>query len=351
VLTAAAAFALVMDRADGAPPPATPPPAVATCAPTDLGTLGGHQGNATAVSSNGLVTGYADDGTGTPQPVLWKSGQPNRIVTGLLSVAPKGINRRGEVVGVGVEPSDLETVGWHWLDGQTTLLRAPAGKIAVPEAINDAGRIAGALAADDDGGTEPSGEAPEQPASWASAKSPATVLPHLAGDVGGHVYGLNQKGVMVGNSQGLDHFTPSMWNASGHLTALQGLGGQWAVARAVDDTGVAVGAAVAANGEQQAMIWDVSHHAKKHGWVGGRGVQANGLPHGISVGQIEVREKGDILRTKAVQWDASGNPAMIPPLPGYVGAGVNAASPDGMVVGFSSDDRDVRRPTAWKCVR
>ena len=142
-----------------------------------------------------------------------------------------------------------------------------------------------------------------------------------------------------------------MWNAGGHLTALQGLGGQWAVARAVDDTGVAVGAAVAANGEQQAMIWDVSHHAKKHGWVGGRGVQANGLPHGISVGQIEVREKGDILRTKAVQWDASGNPAMIPPLPGYVGAGVNAASPDGMVVGFSSDDRDVRRPTAWKCVR
>src|SRR5512133_3682558 len=151
VLTAAAAFALVANRAEGVPPPSAPPAASLTCSPADLGTLGGSQGNATAVSSNGLVTGYAEDRSGTPQPVLWKSGKARRIVTGLLNVAPTGINRRGEVVGVGVEPSDLETVGWHWVGGKTTLLRAPAGKVAMPEAINDAGRIAGALASNDDG--------------------------------------------------------------------------------------------------------------------------------------------------------------------------------------------------------
>jgi uncharacterized membrane protein len=350
VLTAAAAFALVANRAEGVPPPAVPPPAPPTCSPVDLGTLGGSQGNATAVSSNGLVTGYAEDRSGTPQPVLWKSGKASRIVTGLLTVSPTGINRRGEVVGLGVEPSDLETVGWHWVGGKTTLLRTPAGKIAVPTAINDAGRIAGALASNDDGGAEPtSGEAPEQPATWASATAPAKVLPQLAGDVGGHVYGLNQNGLMVGNSQGLDHFTPTMWDAGGHVTALEGLGGDWGVARAVDDTGVAVGSAVAASGEQQAMRWDVNHHAKRHGWAGGKGIQAQGLTRGIAVGQTDVRETGDIVRTKAVQWDALGNPAIIPPLSGHPGAGVNAASPDGTVVGFSSDDRGARRPTKWTC--
>ena len=350
VLTAAAAFALLAGRAEGAPPPALPQADPPTCSAADLGTLGGSQGNATAVSSNGLVTGYAEDRSGTPQPVLWKSGKARRIVTGLISVTPTGINRRGEVVGVGVEPSDLETVGWHWVSGKTTLLRAPAGKVAVPEAINDAGRIAGALASNDDGGAEPtSGEAPEQPATWASAKAPAKVLPQLAGDVGGHVYGLNQKGIMVGNSQGLDHFTPTMWDAGGHVTALEGLGGKWGVARAVDDKGVAVGAAVAASGEQQAMLWDVDHQAKKRGWSGGKGIQANGLTRGIAVGQTDVREKGDITLTKALQWDASGNPAIIPPLSGHPGAGVNAASSDGTVVGFSSNDRGARRPTKWTC--
>jgi uncharacterized membrane protein len=350
VLTAAAAFALVANRAEGVPPPSAPSAAPSTCVPADLGTLGGSQGNATAVSSNGLVTGYAEDRSGTPQPVLWKSGKASRIATGLLTVTPTGINRRGEVVGTGVEPSDLETVGWHWVDGKTTLLQAPAGKIAVPEAINDAGRIAGALASNDDGGAEPtSGEAPEQPATWASAKAPAKVLPQLAGDVGGRVYGLNQHGVMVGNSQGLDHFTPTMWDASGHVTALEDLGGDWGVARSVDDKGVAVGAAVAAKGEQQAMVWDVDHHANKRGWTGGKGTHANGITRGIAVGQTDVREKGDTIRTEALQWDASGNPAIIPPLSGHPGAGVNAASQDGTVVGFSSNDRDARRPTKWTC--
>jgi uncharacterized membrane protein len=350
ILTAAAAFALVANRAEGVPQPSAPTTAPAPCSPADLGTLGGSQGNATAVSSNGLVTGYAEDRSGTPQPVLWKSGKASRIVTGLLNVNPTGINRRGEVVGIGVEPSDLETVGWHWVHGKTTLLRTPAGKIAVPEAINDAGRIAGVLASNDDGGAEPtSGEAPEQPAIWASAKAPAKVLPQLAGDVGGHVYGLNKNGVMVGNSQGLDHFTPTMWDAGGHVTALEGLGGDWGIARAVDDTGVAVGAAVAAKGEQQAVLWDVDHHAKKRAWAGGKGTHANGLTRGIAVGQADVREKGDIIRTKAVQWDASGNQAIIPPLPGHPGAGVNAASPDGTLVGFSSNDNGGRRPTKWTC--
>jgi hypothetical protein len=348
-LTAASVFALMAGRAEGLPPP-SPNAGTATCSAVDLGTLGGNQGNATAVSSNGLVTGYAEDSSGTPQPVFWKSGRASRIATGLINVSPTGINSRGEVVGVGVRPSDLEEVGWHWVGGRTTFLQTPAGKVAVPAAISDSGRIAGALASNDDGGAEPTTkEAPEQAVTWASANSPARVLPALSGDVGAHVYGLNQKGVMVGNSQGSDHFTPAIWDAGGHVTALAGLGGDWGIARAVDDTGVAVGAAVGPTGEQQAMEWDVSHHGKKHGYAGGRAVRANGLVHGHAVGQTEVREAGDIVRTKAVEWDDAGNASIIPPLSGHPGAGVNAATPDGVVVGFSSDSRGARRPTSWTC--
>src|SRR4051812_46761018 len=183
-LTVASALALLATRAEGLPSTGTeqaaakaPTVATAACSPTDLGTLGGGQGNAIAVSSNGLVAGYAEDASGTPQPVLWRSGHPTRISTGLINVTPTGINSRGEVVGTGVDAADQEAVGWHWVSGRLTRLKAPAGKIAMPAAINDTGRIAGALASDDDGGAEPTaGEAPEQAATWASASASARAL-------------------------------------------------------------------------------------------------------------------------------------------------------------------------------
>lgn len=351
LLAAASALALLGSRAEGLPSGGSQPrAATAPCSPVDLGTLGGGQGNAVAVSSNGLVTGWAEDASGTPQPVLWKSGRATRINTGLVNVSPTAINSRGEVVGTGVEAADRKEVGWHWVGGRMTRLRAPAGKIPVPAAINDSGRIAGALASDDDGGAEPTaGEAPEQAATWASSTSPARVLPALPGDVGAHVYGLNKNGTMVGNSQGPDHFTPTVWDVGGRVTALPALGGKWGVARVVDDAGVAVGAAAAGTGDQQAMIWDASHRGQARGRPGGRAVQANGLARGIAVGQTEVREAGDLLRTQAVRWDASGNAAVLRPLSGHPGAGVNAASRAGLVVGFSSDERGARRPTLWTC--
>src|SRR6185312_1413757 len=151
------------------------PAAAAPCTPKELPTLGGAQGSALAVSSDGLVAGFASDSSETPQPVLWRNGTPERIDTGLINVSPTGVNARGEVVGVGVEASSLDQVGWRWQAGKTTLLKAPAGTVALPSAISDTGRIVGALASNDDGAANPtSGEAPEQAASWASASAPAT---------------------------------------------------------------------------------------------------------------------------------------------------------------------------------
>ena len=203
--------------------PPGPGAAAAPCTPAALPTLGGGQGNAVAVSSNGLVVGYAEDSGGTPQPVLWQSGQVTRLSTGLVNVSPTGVNSRGEVVGTGVESATLDLVGWHWSGGKTTLLKAPAGTVAMPAAISDTGRIVGAVASDDDGAANPtSGEAPEQAASWASMNAPAKILPALAGDVGAHAYGVNKNGIAVGNSQASDHFTPVVWDAGGHVTRAAG---------------------------------------------------------------------------------------------------------------------------------
>lgn len=327
------------------------PAAAAPCTPKELPTLGGAQGSALAVSSNGLVAGFAADGSQNPQPVLWRSGTAERIDTGLINVSPSGVNARGEVVGVGVEASSLDQVGWRWQAGKTTLLRAPAGTVALPSAISDTGRIVGALASNDDGAANPtSGEAPEQAASWASASAPATVLPALPGDVGAHAYGVNGQNVVVGSSQATDHFTPVIWEAGGKVSALPALGGAWGMASAIDDSGVVVGTAVPATGDPEAVTWDVGKHQKRHGTGKGRLTQGTGLVHGRAVGTTQVRGADGVDRPQAVLWDADANAATLPPLAGDPGAGVSAAvDSTGVAVGFSSDNRGSRRPMTWTC--
>src|SRR4051812_16197519 len=269
--------------------------------PTKLPTLGGSQGSAPALRSNGLVAGVAEDGSGTPQPVLWDGGAAQRISTGLTNVSPTGVNARGEVVGVGVDPSSLDQVGWQWRAGKLTRLRTPAGTVALPAAISDTGRIVGALASDDDGAANPtSGEAPERAASWASAAATPSILPALPGDVGAQAYGVNSKGVAVGSSQASDHFTPVAWDNGGKVAELPALGGAWGIARAIDDTGTVVGSAVAATGDPQAVTWDVGRHPTDHGKAGGRHTQGTGTVHGRAVGTTDVRGGDGVDRPQAV---------------------------------------------------
>ncbi len=96
------ATGLTGQRAPAAAP--APAPVAAPCAPKQLPTLGGSQGTALAVSSSGLVAGFADDGSGTPQTGAVERGAAQKITTGLTNVSPTGVNARGEVVGIGRRP-------------------------------------------------------------------------------------------------------------------------------------------------------------------------------------------------------------------------------------------------------
>lgn len=339
VLGAPAGIAVATYRADAA---STTPTAAAAapCRAAALPTLGGTQGNAVAVSSNSLATGYAEDGAGTPQPVLWHAGKVTRIVTGLVHVSPTGVNSRDEVIGSGLEPGTLEQVGWHWAGGRVTLLKVPIGTVASPSGINDSGVIVGGLAADD---------APSRAALWASADASPRILSALPGDLGSHAFGVNKRGVVVGISEAADHFTPVVWNVAGHVKALPGIGGSWGIARGIDDSGLVVGDVAPATGNPQAVMWDVGLSQKRLGLVSGRSAQGKGLVHGHAVGQTEVRGTDGVDRPVALLWLGTGNPAPLPPLPGDTGAGVNAAAENGLVAGFSSDSRGVRRPMTWTC--
>ncbi|GAA3352040.1 hypothetical protein GCM10020358_84620 [Amorphoplanes nipponensis] len=75
-------------------------PATYPLGPVDLGTLGGPNGNATAVNDNGVFAGLADAADGTSRPVLWKNRQIIDLTTRGLTVdeMPVGINNRGQMI-------------------------------------------------------------------------------------------------------------------------------------------------------------------------------------------------------------------------------------------------------------
>ncbi|GAA3952814.1 hypothetical protein [Actinoplanes auranticolor] len=68
--------------------------------PTELGTLGGPDGNATAVNDNGVFAGVAQTPDGTSRPVLWRDRHIVDLTTRGLSgnEMPVGINNRGQMI-------------------------------------------------------------------------------------------------------------------------------------------------------------------------------------------------------------------------------------------------------------
>ncbi|MEU8233041.1 hypothetical protein AB0C12_25975 [Actinoplanes sp. NPDC048967] len=68
--------------------------------PVELGTLGGPDGNATAVNDKGVFAGVAQTADGTSRPVLWRNRQIIDLTTRGLTgnEMPVGINNRGQMI-------------------------------------------------------------------------------------------------------------------------------------------------------------------------------------------------------------------------------------------------------------
>jgi hypothetical protein len=325
----------------------------ASCTIRRLGTLGGRYGNVTAAAANGDAAGIADNAAGVPEPVLWGSGGPARIGTGLVSSVPTGLNTRGDVVGN--SSSGENTIGWAWTRHRVILLRGLRGLSANPAAISNRGVIAGALdtteGLPDEGGTTPGGSENEQAAVWRSAAGPPQKLAPLPGDQGGNAFAVDGGGRVGGVSEGA-RFRAVIWDRAGRPRALPGLGGGYAAVRAFGPHGLAVGDAVAVDGTDHPVAWDTAGRITDLGLPpGSRTAPATAvLLGGVVVGTAQMPVPGGGVVAQAVRWVRAGHPELLGGRTGMeqtvvVGASARSAA------GFLADAKGGRYPVMWRCER
>jgi probable HAF family extracellular repeat protein len=171
-----------------------------------LPTLGGYNGQASAINNRGEVTGFAEDGAVDPTcpagtmndrialPALWVRGNAVALplLPGDVDGFAFGINDRGDAVGY----SGNCIVATHavvWTDNTVVVLQdlGFAGS-NFAFAISDRGQIVGQVGSAD-GSTAYS-------AVWRDgARGPVTSLGVLPGDASGFATGINDRGQVVGN--------------------------------------------------------------------------------------------------------------------------------------------------------
>ncbi|HEY6385398.1 MAG TPA: hypothetical protein VIX91_06925 [Candidatus Acidoferrum sp.] len=171
-----------------------------------LPTLGGNNGQASAINNRAEVVGFAEDGAVDPScpagitnnrvalPVLWEKGAAKALplASGDIDGEAFGINDQGQAVGYsGNCPSATHAVMWK--DNTVLVLQDLGGAGSnFAYVIDSRGQIAGQVGTAD-GTTFYS-------AVWLSgADGPVTNLGVLPGDFAGFATGLNNRGQVVGN--------------------------------------------------------------------------------------------------------------------------------------------------------
>ena len=184
----------------------------ATCRPflwqfghmSALPTLGGNNGQASAINTRGQAVGFAEDGavdsscpaTATNNriqlPVLWQNGKAHALPTvdGDLDGDAFWINDQGEAVG------DTGTCGGailhavSWENGTVSPPLPDFGTGAVAQGINNRGQIVGLVGSPDN--------TTQYGALWQNRV--LTNLGILPGDFGGLASGINNRGQVVGSN-------------------------------------------------------------------------------------------------------------------------------------------------------
>jgi probable HAF family extracellular repeat protein len=169
-----------------------------------LPTLGGNNGQASAINNHGQIVGFAENGIedsscslGTTNnriqlPVLWKNGKAQALPTGS---DPDGdafwINNLGQAVG------ETETCGGatlhaaSWKNATLTTLQ-DLGTFAQAFSINNQGQIVGFVGSADN--------STQYGALWQNDTDTVTALGLLPGDFGGIASGINNQGQVVGSN-------------------------------------------------------------------------------------------------------------------------------------------------------
>jgi probable HAF family extracellular repeat protein len=167
-----------------------------------LPTLGGNNGQASAINNRGQIVGFAENGTVDSScppnatnnrialPVLWENGKAHALPT--VGSDPDGvafwINDQGQAVGYsGTCTAALHAVSWK--NGTASPL-PDLGTGAIAQGINNRGQIVGTVGSAD--GTTQYG------ALWQNGA--LTNLGTLPGDVAAIATGINNRGQVVGST-------------------------------------------------------------------------------------------------------------------------------------------------------
>jgi probable HAF family extracellular repeat protein len=168
-----------------------------------LPTLGGNNGQASAINDNDQIVGMAENGNVDPTcppnttnnriqlPVLWENGQAHALPT--LNGDPEGfafwINARGQVAGYSGTCGEATVTAVSWKNGTASAL-PDLGTGALAYGINDQGQIVGTIGSAD--GSTQFG------ALWQNGA--LTNLGTLPGDVAAIASGINDQGQVVGST-------------------------------------------------------------------------------------------------------------------------------------------------------
>ena len=170
-----------------------------------LPTLGGNNGEASAVNMRGQIVGFAENGpldttcpAGTTNnrvalPVMWENGtaKPLPLVSGDVDGFAFWINDQGQAVGYSGNCT-VATHGASWKNNVISVLH-DLGNGALAQAINNRGQISGQIGSAD-GSTAVAGV-------WLNgADGPVTEIDLPLGDAVAFASGINDRGQVVGSS-------------------------------------------------------------------------------------------------------------------------------------------------------
>jgi uncharacterized membrane protein len=256
----------------------------------DLGTLGGETANATEINNLGHAVGIAEEGElNAPTAFLWRSGAIESL--GSLNAfgtgsSARGVNDNTEACGWALAPDPviqnaLTSRPFYWSDATGIIDISPGPHVAGfggAEAINNLGVVVGDWRGD--------------AFRWSLAEG-MTLLAELPGALfpSSGAQAINDAGLIVGQSWSATALAPVAWLPDGTVVALPTVGGRGGWARGVNEQGVIVGESQDASGRNQPTMW-----------IGGQAINLGLLPDpAIDNGSAEsINERGDI-----VGWDAS----------------------------------------------
>ncbi len=262
--------------------------ASATTAFVDLGTLGGSDSDAIALSPSGEVVGYSQTSAGNDHAFAWTTagGMTDLGTLGGRASYPVGVTADGEVVG----------------NSQTSAGNNHAFAWTASGGITDLGTLGGATS------------------------NPVAVSSH---------------GQVVGSSETASGAVHAFsWTAAGGMVDLGTLGGNYSAAAGVNNVGQVVGysytTTAATDGEQHAFIWTPAGGMVDLGTLAGdysssaAAINNNGQVVGYSDSTANTGSGGSL---RAFSWTASGGMVYLGTLGGE--SDPVAVNDDGQVVGVS----------------